>query len=230
MLNSLNVFFASIMSDGTITGAAFLGATGCSLAIGVFIAYMYQLKNEYSQSYIVTLALLPAIVQLVIMLVNGNIGAGIAVAGAFSLVRFRSAAGSGQEITSIFLAMAVGLATGMGYIGIAVLFTIIITFANILLQRTEFGAKNPEERTVKIMVPENLDFEGIFDDIFDKYATKAELIDVKTSGMGSLYKLSYRVFFRKKASVKGMMDEIRQRNGNLEISCMRAVAVKSDEL
>lgn len=116
MLNIINSLFGSIMSDGTITGAAFLGATGCSLAIGIFIAYMYKIKNESSQSYIVTLALLPAIVQLVIMLVNGNIGAGIAVAGAFSLVRFRSAAGSGQEITSIFLAMAVGLATGMGYI------------------------------------------------------------------------------------------------------------------
>ena len=230
MLNIINGFFGSIMTEGTITGMTFLGATGCSLAIGIFIAYMYKIKNESSQSYIVTLALLPAIVQLVIMLVNGNIGAGIAVAGAFSLVRFRSAAGSGQEITSIFLAMAVGLATGMGYIGIAILFTIIITFANVLLQRTGFGAKNPEERTVKITVPENLDFEGIFDDIFDKYATKAELIDVKTSGMGSLYKLSYKVFFRQKASVKGMMDEIRQRNGNLEIICMRAVAIKSDEL
>ena len=230
MLNIIDGLFGSIMSDGTITGVTFLAATSCSLAIGLFIAFMYKLKNEYSQSYIVTLVLLPAIVQLVIMLVNGNIGAGIAVAGAFSLVRFRSAAGSGQEITSIFLAMAVGLATGMGYIGIAILFTIIITLANRVLQQTDFGAKDPDERTVKITVPENLDFEGVFDDIFDKYATKAELIDVKTSGMGSLYKLSYKVFFRQKASVKGMMDEIRQRNGNLEISCGRAVNVKSDEL
>ena len=214
----------------TVTIQGFLICTLASLILGVLAAMIYMYRNSYHKNFVLTLALMPAMIQIVIMLVNGNIGAGIAVAGAFSLVRFRSAAGSGQEITSIFLAMAVGLATGMGYIGIAILFTIIITFANVLLQRTGFGAKNPEERTVKITVPENLDFEGIFDDIFDKYATKAELIDVKTSGMGSLYKLSYKVFFRKKASVKGMMDEIRQRNGNLEISCMRAAAIKSDEL
>ena len=129
-----DMIFGSIMANGTITGATFLIATLCSLAIGVFIAFMYTIKNNYSKSYIVTLALLPAIVQVVIMLVNGNIGAGVAVAGAFSLVRFRSAPGTGKEITSIFLAMAVGLATGMGYIGIAALFAIIITLAN----RVEF--------------------------------------------------------------------------------------------
>ena len=230
MLNLINQLFGTIMPNGDITAAAFLGATFCSLAIGLFIAYMYMLKNSYSKSYIITLALLPAIVELVIMLVNGNIGAGIAVAGAFSLVRFRSAAGSGQEITSIFLAMAVGLATGMGYIGVAVVFAVIITLVNLLLQKVGFGDKDPEERMLKVTVPETLDFEGVFDDIFDKYTTRAELQDVKTTGMGSLYKLSYKVNFRQKASVKGMMDEMRQRNGNLEISCGRATAVKSDEL
>lgn len=229
-MSTTDFIFGSIMANGTITGTAFLISTLCSLAIGIFIAFMYTIKNTYSKSYIITLALLPAIVQVVIMLVNGNIGAGVAVAGAFSLVRFRSAPGSGKEITSIFLAMAVGLATGMGYIGIAALFAVIITLANLILNSTGFGSGANEEKTLKITVPEGLDFEGIFDDIFERYTTKAELVEVKTSGMGSLYKLNYSVVLRSKASTKGMIDEMRQRNGNLEISCSRPVAVKSDEL
>ncbi len=230
MVTTVDYIFGSIMSNGTITGTAFLLATLCSLVIGVFIAFMYTIKNSYSKSYIITLALLPAIVQVVIMLVNGNIGAGVAVAGAFSLVRFRSAPGSGKEITSIFLAMAVGLATGMGYIGIAALFAVIITLANLILSNVSFGNGANEEKTLKITVPEGLDFEGIFDDIFERYTTKADLVEVKTSGMGSLYKLNYSVVLRGKASTKGMIDEMRQRNGNLEISCSRPVAVKSEEL
>ena len=227
---STDLIFGTIMANGAITGASFLMATICSLVIGVFIAFMYTIKNNYSKSYIITLALLPAIVQVVIMLVNGNIGAGVAVAGAFSLVRFRSAPGTGKEITSIFLAMAVGLATGMGYIGIATIFAVIITLANLILNNSRFGEGADDEKTVKITVPEGLDFEGIFDDIFERYTTKAELQEVKTSGMGSLYKLNYKVIMRAKASTKGMIDEMRQRNGNLEISCSRPVAVKSEEL
>ncbi len=225
-----NILFETIIENGTITGASFLIATLCSLAIGIFIGFMYTIKNTYSKSYIITLALLPAIVQMVIMLVNGNIGAGVAVAGTFSLVRFRSAPGSGKEITSIFLAMAAGLATGMGYVGIAALFVVIITLANLILSSSGFGSGAKEEKTVKITVPEGLDFEGIFDDIFARYTTKAELLEVRTTGMGSLYKLSYSIIMRSKASTKGMIDEMRQRNGNLEICCSRPVAVRSEEL
>lgn len=225
-----DLIFGTIMSSGSITGSAFIIATICSLLIGCFIAFMYTIKNSYSKSYIVTLALLPAIVQVVIMLVNGNIGAGVAVAGAFSLVRFRSAPGSGKEITSIFLAMAVGLATGMGYIGVATLFAILITVANLILSSLPFDNMAAEEKTLKITVPESLDFEGVFDDIFIRYTEKANLEEVKTSGMGSLYKLTYKIALRKKASYKAMIDELRQRNGNLEITCSRPVAVKADEL
>ena len=225
-----DLIFGSIITNGTITGASFMIATLCSLAIGLFIAFMYTIKSSYSRSYIITLALLPAIVQMVIMLVNGNIGAGVAVAGAFSLVRFRSAPGTGKEITSIFLAMAVGLATGMGYIGIAAIFAVIITLANLILMGSGFGSGSVEEKTLKITVPEGLDFEGIFDDIFARYTTKAELCEVKTSGMGSLYKLNYSIVMRNRASTKGMIDEMRQRNGNLEISCSRPVAIEAEEL
>jgi hypothetical protein len=229
-MSTSDLIFGSIITNGTITGASFLIATVCSLAIGLFIAFMYTIKSSYSRSYIITLALLPAIVQMVIMLVNGNIGAGVAVAGAFSLVRFRSAPGTGREITSIFLAMAVGLATGMGYIGIAAIFAVIITLANLILMGSGFGSGAAEEKTLKITVPEGLDFEGIFDDIFARYTTKAELCEVKTSGMGSLYKLNYSIVMRNRASTKGMIDEMRQRNGNLEISCSRPVAIKAEEL
>ena len=229
-MSTSDLIFGSIITNGTITGASFLIATVCSLAIGLFIAFMYTIKSSYSRSYIITLALLPAIVQMVIMLVNGNIGAGVAVAGAFSLVRFRSAPGTGKEITSIFLAMAVGLATGMGYIGIAAIFAVIITVANLILMGSGFGSGAAEEKTLKITVPEGLDFEGIFDDIFARYTTNAELCEVKTSGMGSLYKLNYSIVMRNRASTKGMIDEMRQRNGNLEISCSRPVAVKAEEL
>lgn len=229
MTTITDYIFATIMTAGEISGAAFIAATLSSLAIGVFIAFIYSIKNTYSKSFLVTIALLPAVVQMVIMLVNGNIGAGVAVAGTFSLVRFRSAPGTGKEITAIFLSMAVGLATGMGYIGVAAVFSLIISLASLLL--TNLFCKNTnEEKTLKITVPESLDFEGIFDDIFARYTTKAELCDVKTSGMGSLYKLSYQIAMRPQISTKAMMDEIRQRNGNLEISCSRPVVIRSEEL
>ena len=126
--------------------------------------------------------------------------------------------------------MAAGLATGMGYIGIAVIFVVTITLANLIFTNINMFNGANGEKYLKITVPEGLDFEGIFDDIFERYTTKADLVEVKTSGMGSLYKLNYSVVLRSKASTKGMIDEMRQRNGNLEISCSRPVAVKSEEL
>ena len=152
------------------------------------------------------------------MMVNGNIGAGVAVAGAFSLVRFRSAQGTGQEITMIFLAMAVGLMAGMGYLLIAAVFTAIVLVSYLLLQKTGFGSGNAKERTLKVTVPETLDFEGIFDDIFAKYTAGAELTDVRTSGMGSMYRLSYRIVMRDGLSVKRMIDEMRYKNRRALIS------------
>jgi len=191
---------------------------------------MYTIKNDYTGSFITTIAIIPAIVQIIIMLVNGNIGAGVAVAGAFSLVRFRSAPGSGKEITSIFLSMAAGLATGMGYIGIAVIFVVIITIANLIFSNISIFNGASGEKYLKITVPEGLDFEGIFDDIFERYTTKAELMEVKTTAMGSLYRLNYKIVIRSKVSTKGMLDEMRERNGNLEIICSRPIASKTEEL
>jgi hypothetical protein len=218
-----SLIFGTIMTNGSITGGAFIASTLCSLAIGIFIAFMYTIKNSYSKSYIVTLALLPAVVQVVIMLVNGNIGAGIAVAGAFSLVRFRSAPGSGKEITSIFLAMAVGLATGMGYIGVALLFTIVVSVINIILNITNLGADGNGIKTLRIMVPENLDYEGKFDEIFNRYLKSYTYDEVKTTNMGSLYKLTLSVALKPNVSEKEFLDELRAGNGNLDISLGRMV-------
>ncbi|MBQ6583474.1 MAG: DUF4956 domain-containing protein [Mogibacterium sp.] len=224
----MNALLSTIMANG-ITANAFLASTACSILIGLFIACVFSRERKFTQSFLLTLALMPLTVQLVIMLVNGNIGAGVAVAGAFSLVRFRSAPGSGQEITSIFLSMAVGLATGMGYLGIAVLFTLVFTALYLILSRLRFGSQSEGERILKVTIPETLDYEEVFDDILSQYTESAELVEVKTASLGSLYKLTYRILPKQDQSVRQMIDELRVRNGNLEISCGRPVT-RSDEL
>ncbi|WP_026506717.1 DUF4956 domain-containing protein [Butyrivibrio sp. MC2013] len=216
-----NSFFTSIISNGEFTGATLLIATAVALICGLIIAASYIMKNKCSQSYALTLVLLPAIVELVIILVNGNIGAGVAVAGAFSLVRFRSVAGKGQEITSIFLAMAVGLATGMGYVGVALGFTILISVIAYILNMLHFGQDNDSVRALHITVPENLDYEGRFEDLFTKYLKSFEYKSVKTTNMGSLYKISIDVILKEGISTKEFLDELRTRNGNLDISLQR---------
>ncbi len=216
-------FFSTVLESSTLTGTEFLICTICAIVCGLVIALLYNIKNHCSKSFFITLSVLPAAVQMVIMLVNGNLGTGVAVAGAFSLVRFRSAPGKGQEIACIFQAMAVGLAAGMGYIGIAAIFTLVISGLMLILNLTGIGQGNKQERVLKITVPENLDFEGRFDNIFDKYLDKYTIDEVKTSNMGSLYKISYHVVTKADISVKAMMDELRAGNGNLEISLARPV-------
>ncbi len=189
-----------------------------SLLIGAFLAFTYNFKNRTTKSFLITLAILPAIVCVVIMMVNGNIGAGVAVAGAFSLVRFRSAPGSAKEIAQIFLAMGAGLITGMGYLGYAILFTLVLQIVFIILSVTGFGKDKSEERILRITIPEDLDFAGEFDDLFNEYTDKCENISVKTTNMGSLFKLSYNILMKDAAKEKEFMDALRCRNGNLEIS------------
>lgn len=192
-----------------------------SLGLGVFLAILHTYRNTYSKNFIVTLALLPAIVQVVIAIVNGNLGTGVAVMGAFSLVRFRSVPGNSREIGSIFLAMAVGLAAGMGYLGAAVMMSVVIGGAMILLVSLPLGRKGCTKRELKITIPENLDYTGIFDDIFSKYAGRVQLNRVKTVNMGSLYELCFQVDLKAEQEEKKMLDEIRCRNGNLPITCGR---------
>lgn len=212
--------FTSVLTD-TITASSFLVCTVSSLILGAVIAAASMYKSTASPSFIITLAIIPAVVQMVIMLVNGNIGAGIAVMGAFNLVRFRSIPGTAKEICGIFMAMAVGLATGMGQISAAVLFTILILIVNIIYLTAGFGKKKKVIKELKVTIPENLDYTGIFDDLFAKYTSRSELIKVRTTNMGSLYQLFYHVELKDISNEKEMIDQIRCRNGNLDIVCGR---------
>ncbi|MBQ9347909.1 MAG: DUF4956 domain-containing protein, partial [Oscillibacter sp.] len=187
---------STIITGTEITLSSFFACTLASLALGVGCALLCMYKNRYSQSFALTLAMLPAVVQIIIMLVNGNIGTGVAVAGAFGLVRFRSAPGNAREIGLLFLAMALGLATGMGYLAIAALFFLIMAAFLLLLLTVRFGGEKESERMLKITIPENLDYEGLFDDLFQQYTGSAELERVRTTNMGTLYELEYRIMLK----------------------------------
>ena len=216
-----NDIFSSVMTNGAFTGMGFTISTLTAFVCGFIIAVTYMKNNSYSKSFLITLILLPAIVELVIILVNGNIGAGVAVAGAFSLVRFRSVPGRGQEITAIFLTMAVGLATGMGYIGIAILFTIIVSAVNILLNSLNLGDDSRGTKILRITVPENLDYEGKFDSVLKKHLKSYTYDEIRTTNMGSLYKITLSVVMKENASSRELLDELRAGNGNLDISLGR---------
>lgn len=219
----LDTMFTSVLGTtesaaANVTTGAFLMCCVASLVLGAVSALIYMFRHKYSRNFVVTLALLPLIVQMVITLVNGNLGAGIAVMGVFNLVRFRSIPGSAKDIGSVFFAMAIGLATGMGYLTLAVLFTVIMAIANILYVISPFAREDEEERELHITVPEDLEFEGTFERVLERYTKKFELVEVKTSNMGSLYDLVYTVKVREGASIKEMIDELRCHNGNLKIS------------
>lgn len=205
----------------TITIEDFLICTGVSVIIGLLCAVLCKYKNQTTQSFLITIAMLPAIVQMIIMLVNGNIGAGVAVAGAFGLVRFRSVQGTAREITAIFMAMALGLATGMGYLVLAVIFFLIMAVFQISMCMMNFGGGSDYTRDLRVTLPEDLDYEGIFDDIFEKYTNTAKLESVKTSNLGTLYELRYTITLKSETVPKAFIDEIRVRNGNLNIVCGR---------
>jgi hypothetical protein len=218
----------SILSN-TFTINTFLICTAGSILLGAMLAWVHGKFNNSSKGFVITIALLPAIVQIVILLVNGNLGTGIAVMGAFSLIRFRSVPGSAKEISSLFMAMAVGLATGTGYIAVAILFVIIVGGTSILYNTTSFGEPKQKVKELKITIPEGVDYMEVFLDLFREYTTKSELIRVKTANMGSLYKLQYQIALRNPAKEKAFLDALRTRNGNLEISCGRVTNI-SDEL
>ena len=198
----------------------FLLCVGASLVIGLVLCAMMLWRTRPSTGFAVTLATLPAVVCVVIMMVNGNVGAGVAVAGAFSLVRFRSAPGSAREIGAIFAAMGAGLMAGMGYLGYAALFALIIGTMTMAYHGLGFGSKNHAlcYQTLHITIPEDLDYTGVFDPVLQQYATKSELKQIKTTNMGSLFKLTYDLTLRDPGKEKELIDALRKRNGNLEIS------------
>ncbi len=230
----LNNFFKGIFdSDMTsvIAPSDFLLCVGCALLIGLFLAGCYMYHSKYSRGFVATLALLPAVVCVVIMMVNGNVGTGVAVAGAFSLVRFRSAPGSAKEISAIFLAMTVGLLTGMGYLGYAVLCAVLLGLISMAYNQMDFGYKKKGAvyKTMHITIPEDLDYNDVFDPILREYTDEYEITQVKTTNMGSLFRLTYDLTMKDTSKEKEMIDKLRCRNGNLEISVSRQ-AVSNGEL
>lgn len=209
---------------------SFLIYIAVSLGTGILIAASYMFKTRTSKSFAATLALLPALVCVVIMMVNGSIGAGVAVAGTFSLVRFRSAPGTAKEITAIFLAMAAGLICGMGYFVYAAAFTAVLCAAMLLLKFTGFG-ETKDQKELHITIPEDLDYEGVFDDIFEQYTLEKKLISVRTTDMGSLFRLKYTVTIKNGKSEKEFIDKLRVKNGNLPITvCVSTPADSSAQL
>lgn len=216
--------------NSTITNTEFFLCTAVSLILGGLIAFAFGFRSKKSKGFLITLGVLPCIVEIVIMLVNGNIGTGVAVMGAFSLVRFRSIPGNAKDICGIFLAMAVGLATGTNHILLGAVFAAIICAVIFVSNFISLGGNKKTEKELTIVIPESLDYTQVFDDLMNKYTSSWELIQVKTTNMGSLFKLRYHVVIKDSATEKQFIDELRCRNGNLEIICGRKTTDCSEQL
>lgn len=225
----LDLFNPVIPSTG-ITPAIFTILVLVSLVLGALISLIHTFRNDYTKSFIMTLAILPAVVCVVILMVNGNIGAGVAVAGTFSLVRFRSAPGTAREIGAIFAAMGTGLVMGMGYVGYAVLFTILTGLAVLVFAGLASESRRNLKKNLKITIPEDLNYSDVFDEVLEKYTKSYRLKQVKTSNMGSLFKLSYEIVLKDSSTEKEFIDNLRTRNGNLEISVSEHQTQNADQL
>lgn len=215
---------SSILTSATAPSIAleeFLICSAASLMLGIALAWVHTYKNQVTRNFILTLVLLPVIVQTVIMLVNGNLGTGVAVMGAFSLIRFRSMPGNSREIVSVFLAMAIGLAAGMGYLVVAAVLLVAVGIITVIMTHLPILDGRSQERELKVTIPENLDYQGVFDDLFDNYTNKAELMRVRTVNMGGLYELQYHIYLKHENKEKEFLDQVRCRNGNLSLVCGR---------
>lgn len=215
--------FNTIITD-TITPINFFTCIGVAFLLGLIVAFTHQrtAKRSYGRSasagMVTTLAILPMLVSVAIMLVNGNLGAGVAVMGVFSLVRFRSIPGNSRSILSVFFAMAIGLAVGTGYIAFAAIFTVAIALALSILSGLSFGESSLREKKLTVLVPEDIDYTDIFDEIFAKYTSSHFLEKAKTTNMGSLFELVYRLELKDGVNEKEFIDKLRVKNGNLKVA------------
>ena len=206
--------------DSTTTGLSIttgLICAGVALLLGVIIAITHMKTSQTTKGFLTTLATLPLLVMAVMIMINGNLGTSIAILGAFSLIRFRSIQGRAKDLLSVFFAMMVGLACGMGHVLFAVVITIISVIAIVFFTYTHFLEPNKKQRVLKIMVPEDLDYEEVFDEIFAKYTSRVDLVQMKTMNMGSLYKLTYDITMKNGVKEKEFLDEIRIKNCNLKV-------------
>lgn len=207
--------FSSAFAEG-MNLHNYLICTAVAIACGLLAAFASSFRSSITKSFAVSLIVLPVIVETVILMVNGNVGTGVAVMGAFSLVRFRSVPGKAKEIAAIFLSMTSGLACAAGFIWISLIFTVIVCV--LIVAVTAVPLKSERFLELRITVPESISFENAFDDLFVEYTKNCNLISVKTINMGSLYKLKYRIVLRNKGQMKEFIDNLRCRNGNLEVA------------
>ena len=219
-----------VNAAGELTTEGALISLVASMICGLVIAALYMVRSDYSKNFVIALVILPALVQVVITVVNGNLGASVAVMGAFSLVRFRSAPGSAKDITAIFFAMAVGLANGMGYILYSATIVGIVGVIYLFLTLSGFGEQGVREKHLKVLIPESLDYTTVFDDVFEKYVKRSELTKVKTTDLGSIFELNYQITLKDAKQEKEFLDALRTRNGNLTIICSRPVNRSAEEI
>ncbi len=210
-----------ISSNATISLGSCILCIGVAIVLGLVISFVHKFTTKTTSNFLITLAILPVLVQVVILLINGNLGTSLAVAGAFSLIRFRSMQGNSKEIISVFWAMAVGLALGMGYVYYAIIVTAIVSVVYVALSKGFDRMNSIQDRKLKIVIPENLDYNEVFDSVLNKYTSKYELSKVKTTNMGSMYELVYKVCLKKDMKEKELLDEIRIRNGNMLVMLQR---------
>ncbi len=215
----------NVLQNGMTTQALII-CVSVALVMGLLISVVYMLSGTYTKSYVMSLVLLPLIVQTVIMMVNGNLGVGVAVMGAFNLVRFRSIPGSSREITGIFFAMIIGLATGLGYVFYAVLIGIVVSLFMIIMGKTKYGEDHSGKKILRILIPEDLDYTTVFDEVLDQYTSFCELEQVRTTNLGSMFDIHYSVILKSNVNEKEFLDDLRCRNGNLSITLSRPVSTK----
>ena len=224
----MNNIWGSIFT-GSLTLGQFLLAIGTSMIFGFVLSLVFMFRNTYTKSFVTALVLIPAVETVVIMLVNDNLGVGLSVAGSFALIRFRSVKGNAKELVAVFIAMTIGIICGTGYVAIAGIFTILLSLVMFILTITNFGKMSEKDRILKITIPESLDYDKVFDSVLEKYTDKYELDSIKTLTLGSLFRLDYKITLKDPDTTKKMIDELRTRNGNLEIICMRP-ATNREEL
>lgn len=223
--------FQSLFTTGTtaIGLSDFLICLAAALVSGIFLGWSHAASGGSSRSFVVTVSILPAVVCMVIMMVNGNMGTGVAVAGAFSLVRFRSAPGSAREIGCIFIAMAAGLMMGMGYLAYGAMFTLLICLTTAALDRLGIGSRRAElSKTMTVTIPEDLNYSHVFDDLLEDYTSFHRITRVRTTDMGSLFKITYDLRLKSPEMEKYLIDGIRVRNGNLEITVSPMQSVSNE--
>lgn len=188
-----------------------------ALFLGILISLTYKITSNYTKNFLITLAMLPMLVASVIFIVNGNLGMSVAIAGTFSLIRFRSIAGTSKEIITVFFSMAVGLIIGAGYVLFAALVTILGIIMFILFDKTNIFEKNKYEKQLRITIPEDLDYTNELSETLNKYTNNYKLNQVRTTNLGSMFELRYIVNLNKSINEKEFLDELRTKNGNLKI-------------